>query len=111
MTRITAFIKPHRLEPVKSAIAAAGANGLTVGDVRGVGNSPEDSSLFTGDGVLALPIRARIDVVISDDLVEEVLAGIRDVAHTGEHEDGKVFLERVEEVVRIRTSERGTDAL
>jgi nitrogen regulatory protein P-II 1 len=111
MTRITVFIKPHRLEPVKSAMSAAGANGLTVGDVRGVGNSKETSSLFGGDEVLALPIRARLEAVVADDLVEELLTRILEVARTGRPDDGKVFLERVEDAVRIRTSERGDLAL
>jgi nitrogen regulatory protein P-II 1 len=111
MTRITVFIKPHRLEPVKSAMAAAGANGLTVGDVRGVGNSKEESSLFGGDEVLALPIRARIDAVVTDDVVEELLERILEVAQTGRPDDGKLFLEPVADALRIRTGERGSEAL
>jgi nitrogen regulatory protein P-II 1 len=111
MTRITVFIKPFRLELVKSAISAGGANGLTVGDVRGVGNSSEASSLFNGEGVSALPIRARIDVVVSDDLVPELLERIQEAAQTGQPDDGKIFLERVVEVVRIRTGERGEVAI
>jgi nitrogen regulatory protein P-II 1 len=111
MTRITVFIKPHRLEPVKSAMAAAGANGLSVGDVRGVGNSREESSLFGGAAVLALPIRARIEAIVPDEVVLELVDQIVAVAQTGGSDDGKVFLEKVSDAIRIRTGEHGLEAL
>ena len=111
MVRITAFIKPHRLEPVKSAIAAAGVSGMSVGDVRGVGNSPEDSSVFGGEGGYALPIRTRIEVIAEDELLEPILTAIRTSSFTGLHEDGKVFVERVSDAIRIRTAERGSAAM
>ena len=84
---------------------------MTVGDVRGIGNSHEDSTQLGGHGVLALPIRARIEVVAADDQVEEILKAIRDSSYTGEADDGKVFVERVQDAVRIRTSERGESAV
>jgi nitrogen regulatory protein P-II 1 len=111
MIRVTAFIKPHRLEPVKSAIAAVGVSGMSVGDVRGCGNSPEDSSVFDARGVFALPIRARIEVVAAEELAELLVEAIRSSAHTGDSDDGKIFLERVSGAIRVRTGERGHDAL
>ncbi len=84
---------------------------MSVGDVRGTGNSSEDSHFLRGQGVLALPIRARIEVVALDDQAEEILQAIRESSYTGEHEDGKVFVERVEDAVRIRTNERGESAI
>ncbi len=111
MIRITAYIKPHRLEPVKSAIAALGVSGMSVGDVRGTGNSPEESSLLGGQGVVALPIRARIEVVATDEAMEDILEAIRVSSHTGEPNDGKVFVEKISDAVRIRTLERGDEAV
>jgi nitrogen regulatory protein P-II 1 len=111
MIKVTAYIKPYKLEPVKSAIAAEGVNGLSVGDVRGTGNSTESSSIFSGQGVLALPIRARLEAVVPDELAEPVVAAILASCSTGESDDGKIFLERVEDAVRIRTMERGDHAV
>ena len=112
MIRVTCFIRPHRLENVKSAIAALGVSGLTVCDVRGVGNSPERTEwIGGGDGVIALPIRARLEVVAEDSLQEPIIEAILDSAHTGEQGDGKIFVERILDAVRIRTEERGSEAI
>ncbi|AIE84143.1 P-II family nitrogen regulator [Fimbriimonas ginsengisoli] len=112
MIRVVCFIRPHRLEPVKSAISALGISGLSVSDVRGTGNSPERADFFGGDeGVVALPIRARLEVVVPDDMVDTVTDAIVETAQTGEPGDGKIFLERVIDAVRIRTEERGEEAV
>lgn len=110
MVRITAYIKPHRLEQVKSAVAALGVTGLNVADVRGTGNSPEKSGSL-GGGVTALPIRSRLSVVVADDMREEVAACIVKNAQSGEPGDGKVFVEKVLESIRVRTGERGDAGL
>jgi nitrogen regulatory protein P-II 1 len=111
MIRVTAYIKPHRLEPVKSAIAALGVSGMSVADVRGTGNSPEESTLLGGQGIVALPIRARIDVVAQDEAMEDIVEAIRNSAHTGNPDDGKVFVERISDAIRVRTMERGDAAV
>jgi len=111
MIKVTAYIKPHRLEPVKSAMAAKGVNGLSVADVRGTGSSPEDSSIIRGQGVLALPIRARLEAVVPDELAEIVVDAIIASCSTGEKDDGKIFLERVDDAIRIRTMEHGEQAI
>ena len=112
MIRITCYIRPHRLEAVKSAIAALGVSGLSVRDVRGTGNSPESTDYLGGDeGLIALPIRSRVEVVASDDLQEPIVEAILESARTGEHGDGKIFIERVAEASRIRTEERGEAAV
>jgi nitrogen regulatory protein P-II 1 len=112
MIRIVAYIKPHRLEPVKSAVAALGVTGMNVADVRGAGNSPERASLFSGDAsVIGLPIRSRIEVVAEDALRDEIVDAIVASARTGEPGDGKIFVERIVDAVRIRTSERGDAAI
>jgi nitrogen regulatory protein P-II 1 len=113
MTRVTFFIRPHRLEAVKSAVAALGVSGMSVSDVRGMGNSAETTEWFGGaeDGVVPLPIRAKVEVVVADELADQIVAAILDNAQTGESGDGKIFLERVEDAVRIRTAERGEAAI
>lgn len=112
LTRVTCYIRPHRLEAVKSAIAAVGVSGLSVSDVRGTGNSPESTEWLGGDeGLIALPIRARIEVIAPDELADPIVQAILESAHTGEHGDGKIFLERVTDAVRIRTQERGDAAI
>lgn len=110
MVRITAYIRPHRLEQVKTAVAQLGVTGLNVADVRGTGNSPERSGAL-GGAVTALPIRSRLSVVVSDDLVESVVACVSENAQSGEPGDGKIFIERVSEAIRIRTGERGEAGL
>jgi len=112
MIRITCFIRPHRLEPVKSAIAALGVSGMSVSDVRGTGNSPERVDMLGADSALiALPIRSKLEVVATDDLQEPIVQAIVEAAHTGEAGDGKIFIERVADAIRIRTEERGEVAV
>ena len=110
MIRITAYIRPHRLEQVKSAVAALGVTGLNVADVRGTGNSPERSGVL-GGAVTALPLRSRLMVVVPDDLADEVMECIVENAQTGESGDGKIFSERVLDAIRVRTGERGDTGL
>lgn len=112
MIRVTCYIKPHRLEPVKSAIATLGVSGMTVSDVRGTGNSPEKTSWFAGEGqLIALPIRSKIEIVAPDELREPIIEAILQNAQTGEPGDGKIFVERVLDAMRIRTEERGDAAI
>lgn len=110
MIRIVAYIKPHRLEGVKSAVSALGVTGLTVADVRGTGVSEEHTDLLSG-AVVALPIRSRLEVAITDDMREPVVAAIVEAARTGEPNDGKIFVERLSDAVRVRTGERGESAV
>ena len=111
MKRVICFLRPHRLEAVKTAISTLGVTGLTVSDVRGRGNSPETASLLASSGVVGLPIRSRLEAVVADDLCEAVVQAILDNAYTGESGDGKVFVEPILDAVRVRTGERGEDAV
>lgn len=112
MLRITCIIRPHRLEQVKSAIAALGVSGMNVADVRGRGASPESTTLFGGEPfVVPLPIKSKIEVVVPDASCEAVIEAILQNARTGEPGDGKVFVERVTDALRIRTGERGETAI
>ncbi|CAN5431333.1 nitrogen regulator P-II GlnB [soil metagenome] len=112
MKRITCYIKPHRVEMVKSAIATLGVSGLSVTDVRGTGNSPESTDWLGGDpSLIALPIRSKLIMFVSDEMVESVIASIVENTQTGESGDGKIFVEPVENAIRIRTNERGEIAI
>jgi nitrogen regulatory protein P-II 1 len=112
MRRVVAIIRPHKLDEVKTAIANLGVSGLTVNDVRGSGSSPERPALFGGSEVLiALPVKAKLTVVVPDDLVEAVVAAVLEHARTGEPGDGKLFVEPVVEAIRVRTGERGEAGL
>jgi nitrogen regulatory protein P-II 1 len=108
--KIICFVKPHRLEMVKSAIAALDVSGLSVADVRGTGNSPETSAWATV-GAAPLPIRSRIEVVVTDERVEEVVDAILRSGRTGEPNDGKIFVEEVLDAIRVRTQESGGNAV
>lgn len=112
MKRIICFLRPHRLEAVKTAIAELGITGLTVNDVRGCGTSPEPQVALGGQThVVALPIRSRLSTVVPDDLVEPIIESIIAVAQTGMSGDGKIFVEPIEDSIRIRTEERGLAGL
>lgn len=106
MIRILAFIRPHQLEAVKSAIAVAGVNGLNVSDCKGRGNSEEKEARFLTE-IDVLRMRSRVEVVCDDSLKDAVVAAIIENAQTGKSGDGKIFIEPVLDAVRIRTGERG----
>ena len=110
--RVTAYVRPHRLEQVKTAVANLGVTGLTVTDVRGCGSSPELASSFRGQDVLvALPVRSKVEVIVEEALVEPLIAAISANARTGQPGDGKIFVEPIEDALRIRTGERGPGAV
>jgi nitrogen regulatory protein PII len=110
MVRIIAFIRPHQLEAVKSAIAAAGVAGLNVADAKGRGNSVEKEQRFMTE-VDALRMRSRVEVVCSDDLKNDVIGAILETARTGQPGDGKIFVEQILDARRIRTGEIGSSAI
>jgi nitrogen regulatory protein P-II 1 len=110
MIRILAFIRPHQLEAVKSAIAATGVGGLNVTDAKGRGNSEEREQRFMTE-VDVLRMRSRVEVVCDDDLKDEVVNAILETARTGQPGDGKIFIEPIREAMRIRTGERGLSAI
>lgn len=112
MIRITAFVRPHKLEEVKTAVASLDISGMSVSDVRGCGNSPERPVVFAGQELLiALPVRSKLVVVARDDLREPIVRAILEAARTGEPGDGKIFIERMADAIRIRTGERGDVAV
>jgi len=111
MIRFTCYIKPHRLEAVKSALANLGISGMSVSDVRGTGNSPEQTRWIGGAEVGGLPIRSKITIIAKDQLLQPMIEAVIENARTGENGDGKIFVEQVLDAVRVRTLERGDAAV
>jgi nitrogen regulatory protein P-II 1 len=112
MKLITAVIKPFKLEEVKDALAAAGVEGMTVTEVKGFGRQKGHTEIYRGSEYTVdfLP-KVKIEVAVADEIVASVVAAIVKGARTGKIGDGKVFVLPLEEVVRIRTDERGESAL
>jgi len=112
MTRIECIVRPERLGELQDALADLGITGLTVSEVRGRGRQAGYSDRFRGREyqVRLLP-KIKVDVVVRDDRVAEAVEAIVAAAWTGEIGDGKIFLSRVDEAIRVRTGERGEAAL
>ena len=112
MKKVEAIIKPFKLDEVKEALSEAGVEGMTVTDVRGFGRQKGHTEIYRGSEYTVdfLP-KMKIEIVIEDDRLETVVKAIVDTANTGKIGDGKVFVSPVEEAVRIRTGERGPEAV
>lgn len=112
MKRIESIIKPFKLDDVKEALQSVGVQGMTMIEAKGFGRQKGHSELYRGaEYVVDFLPKVVITVVVEDSMVEKVLEAIIQAASTGRIGDGKIFVTPVEEVVRIRTSERGIDAL
>ena len=112
MKKIEAIIKPFKLEEVKEALADLGIEGMTVSEVKGFGRQKGHTEIYRGSDytVDVLP-KIKIEVVVTDSLLEGALAAIVKSAKTGKIGDGKVFVSPVEEAIRIRTDETGEKAI
>ncbi len=112
MRKIEAIIRPHKLEPVHSALQEAGFRGLTVTEVRGYGRQKGHKEIYRGsEYIIEFAPKIKIELICPTDMVEKALAIILNTARTGEVGDGKIFVLPVEESVRIRTEESGQSAL
>lgn len=112
MKLIIAYVKPFRVDDVKTALTAAGASGMTTSDVQGFGRQSGQTEVYRGaEYEVEFVPKVRIEVLVSDELVHGVVEAIERAAHTGEIGDGKIAVLPVESVVRIRTGERGPDAV
>ena len=112
MKMIQAIIKPFKLDDVRDALNEAGVSGLTVCEVKGYGRQKGHTELYRGaEYVVEFLPKLRIDVVVPDDRADAVADAIINAAKTGKIGDGKIFVMPVENAVRIRTGERGDDAL
>ena len=112
MKKVQAIIKPFKLDDVKNALAEVGVTGLTVTEVKGFGRQKGHTELYRGaEYVVEFIPKVQIDVVVTDSLLAKTLEAIQSAARSERIGDGKIFVSTVEEVVRIRTGERGEEAL
>jgi nitrogen regulatory protein P-II 1 len=112
MKKIEAIIKPFKLEEVKEALNEVGLKGLTVTEVKGFGRQKGHTELYRGaEYVVDFLPKVKIELVLEDSLVDRAIEAIQTAANTGRIGDGKIFVIPVEEVIRIRTGERGPDAI
>ena len=112
MKKIEAIIKPFKLDEVKEALHEVGVKGLTVTEAKGFGRQRGHTELYRGaEYVVDYLPKVKIEVVLEDDQVERAVEAIMQAARTGRIGDGKIFVNPVEEVIRIRTGERGAEAI
>jgi len=112
MQLVTAIIKPFKLDDVRDALSQVGVAGITVTEVKGFGRQKGHTELYRGAEYIVdfLP-KIKVETAVADDLVERVVEAIVQAASTGKIGDGKVFVHKLEEVVRIRTGETGEQAI
>jgi nitrogen regulatory protein P-II 1 len=112
MKKVEAIIKPFKLDDVKEALAGIGVEGLTVTEVKGFGRQKGHTELYRGaEYVVDFLPKIKLEIVVTSDLVDKVVEAIVSSASTGKIGDGKIFVLPLEEAVRIRTGERGADAV
>jgi len=112
MKYVWAIIKPFKLDEVKEALSSIGVQGLTVSEVKGFGRQKGHTELYRGaEYVVDFLPKVKIEIIVSDELAVQVVETIERAARTGRIGDGKIFVMPMEEVVRIRTGERGANAL
>ena len=112
MKKIEAIIKPFKLDEVKDALHEVGLKGITVTEAKGFGRQKGHTELYRGaEYVVDFLPKVKIEVVLEDNLVDRAIEAIQKAAHPGRIGDGKIFVTTVEEAIRIRTGERGTDAI
>jgi nitrogen regulatory protein PII len=112
MKKVDAIIRPLKLDEVRDALSAIGIQGMTVSEVRGHGRQKGHSELYRGaEYVVEFIPKIRLEIVVDDDDLPKVLQVLEKVGRTGQVGDGKIFVYRVEDAVRIRTAERGVRAI
>ena len=112
MKKIEAIIKPFKLDEVKEALAEIGVHGMTVTEVKGFGRTGGKKEVYRGSAyVVDFVPKVKLEIIVADDSVRQVVASITEAARTGRIGDGKIFVTPVDEVIRIRTGEKGSDAI
>ena len=112
MKLITVIVKPFKLDDVREALAEVGVSGLTVTEVKGFGRQKGHTELYRGaEYVIDFLPKVKIEVVVEDGLLDNTLEAIESAARTGRIGDGKIFVFDVQEAIRIRTGDRGADAI
>jgi nitrogen regulatory protein P-II 1 len=112
MKKIEAIIKPHRLDEVRDRLRDVGISGMTVYEVKGFGRTGGKTEVYRGSAyVVDFVPKVRVEVVVKDGIVSDAVQAISAAAKTGKIGDGKIFVTPVDEAIRIRTDERGEDAI
>ncbi len=112
MKMITAIIQPHKIDEVKEELRKVGVTGMTISEVRGSGRQKGHKEIFRGgEYTVEFIPKIKIEVAVNDDKAEDTIEALINAAHTGRIGDGKVFVVNIEDTVRIRTKERGSEAL
>lgn len=112
MKRITAIVRPEKLEPLKEALFAAKVGGMTISQVNGCGSQHGWKEYYRGTEVLLNMVpKVKFELVVGDEEVDELVKVITETARTGNVGDGKIFVSPIDEVIRIRTDERGESAV
>ena len=112
MKKIEAIIKPFKLDEVKEALHDVGVKGLTVTEAKGFGRQKGHTELYRGaEYVVDFLPKVKIEIVIEDNLLENAVEAIQQAAHTGRIGDGKIFVSSIDEALRIRTGEKGGEAI
>jgi nitrogen regulatory protein P-II 1 len=112
MTKVEAIIQPAKLEAVKTALQEIGAEGMTVMEVRGHGRQKGHTEVYRGrEYTVDLIPKIKLEIVLPDGLAENAIQAIANAARTGKVGDGKIFLTRIDDAIRIRNDERGENAL
>lgn len=112
MKKIEVIVKPFKLESVKEALTGLGIAGMTVSEVKGYGRQKGHTEVYRGaEYQVEFNPKTKIEIVVAAELVDKVVTAVREAANTGKIGDGKIFVIPVEDVMRIRTGERGKDAI
>ncbi|MBS6474235.1 MAG: P-II family nitrogen regulator [Acetobacter sp.] len=112
MKKIEAIIKPFKLDEVKDALQEIDVQGITVSEVKGYGRQKGHTELYRGaEYVVDFVPKIKLETVVEDERVEQVIEAIVQTAHTGKIGDGKIFVSPIDDAIRIRTGERGEDAI
>ena len=112
MKKIEAIVKPFKLDDVKEGLNEVGIQGMTITEVKGYGRQKGHKEIYRGaEYVVDFIPKVKVEVVVADEQAEAVVAKIREAANTGKLGDGKIFVVNVEEAIRVRTGETGSDAL
>ena len=112
MKLITAVIKPFKLDEVREALSGLGVQGITVTEVKGFGRQKGHTELYRGaEYVVDFLPKVKVEVAVSDEMMDQAVEAIENAARTGKIGDGKIFITSLESVIRIRTGENGKDAL
>jgi nitrogen regulatory protein P-II 1 len=112
MKKIEAIIKPHKLDEVKDRLRQIGISGMTLSEVKGFGRTGGKTEVYRGSAyVVDFVPKVKIEIVVKDSMVSDVVQAVASTAKTGKIGDGKVFVTPVDEAIRIRTDEKGEDAI